>query len=135
VDTSHLVQSKNRNRLKTYGIYISFVILVIIVVSLAQTNWVNEAKAEDEEIGQFATLIQDLQTRVEDEGLLISLTLHTPISNGVRRVTVGEGYAEITTSVYDIGLDYLCLREIQGSAEVITCLNYDNIAGIDYINN
>jgi hypothetical protein len=97
-----------------------------------QASFTSIIANESNKIDSISQLLEELYERMVNEGMLVALTLHTPIFRDEQRILIG--YSE-PLGVRAIGRDHLCLREIQGGAEIITCIPFSNIAGIDYINN
>jgi hypothetical protein len=128
VDTLRRIQ---HNKMLRGMLFISIAILLVIV---AIASFYKPVEAQDE-VSDFYTFLRGLHQRMQNDGVLITLTLITPFETSQHSVTIGYGYDNITTSISEIGKDYLCLREIEGGAEIITCIPFTNIAAVDYINN
>jgi hypothetical protein len=79
-------------------------------------------------------LLEELNQRALDDGLLFTVVLSTPIEDD-DKLTIGYGYDDINISIYSIGADHFCTRRIAGGAERIQCIPYMNVSYIFYTNN
>lgn len=107
-----------------------FFAVITVTVSLNVPSTYAQSEFQD-----FTELFSAIHDRMQNEGLLLTIILNTPIAEDSETITVGYGYNDIQVSISEIGDDYFCTREISGGAELINCIPFSNIAGMTYINN
>jgi len=106
---------------------------LLFLIGITRPSYLTSAIADEPNVrDSMSQLLEALHERMANEGILVALTLHTPIFRDEQRILISYS---TPLGITGIGIDHICLREIQGSAETITCIPFSNIAGIDYINN
>ena len=115
------------------------IVLVVVVALLTIVVWLSPTvlayTLSQPDSRNLRQLLSTLDTRMQSEGLLLSVSLTIPLLDGTRDFTLGYGYDDINLFIHEIGDDFFCLREIKGAAETITCIPFSNVASIFFINN
>ncbi len=131
---SNLVMLMKVNR-TTLGI--AGVILLVFVIAFGWQSQTYPALKAQEREATFKSVLEELNQRIANEGLLITLMLNSPVEGEGNLITVGIGNTtdEISIRIDAIGEDYVCLREIRGVALLIRCIPFSSIQSVTYLAN
>ncbi len=109
----------------------------LLIVAILTTFFGSTIGHEGKKPIDMRLLLEQLDKRASDEGLIYTFILEHPISDesDEDRLSIGYGYKDIDNSMYSIGIDHFCTRQIAGGAERIQCIPYTSVALIFYTNN
>lgn len=114
---------------KNLIVIINSIIVVLAAITLTSPN----TKAQDTNL-RLQTLFEQLTMRLANEAnFAFSIQVNVPVK-AESLLVVGTMPDSPSRTIYEIGSDYVCLREPAGLAEAIWCLPYNNIASVTWIN-
>lgn len=106
---------------------------VITLTLAAMVLTAPHTTAQDSNL-RLQSLFQQLNTRLQNEAsFAFSIQVNVPVK-AESLIVVGVMPDAPSRTIYEIGADYVCLREPAGLAESIWCLPFSNIANIAWIN-
>lgn len=111
-------------------------ILFILILTLIPYTVLSTATSATS--GNLQTMFETLRMKIEDEEWLVTLSLYKAVNSlGTEILLGGFNYPEIETpiAIHSIEIDHICLQEMRGQAEFVTCIPYSNVAGLFYLNN
>lgn len=115
----------------TKNLVVFFGIMLVALAAISLTT--SQTNAQDNNL-RLQTMFQQLNTRLQNESnFAFSIQVNVPVK-AESLLVVGTMPEGISRTIYEIGTDYVCLREPAGMAESIWCLPFSNIASITWIN-
>ncbi len=114
---------------KNFALLFGMMMLVAVAIYMTAPN----TKAQDNDL-RLQTLFEQLNMRLANEAnFAFSIQVNVPVK-AESLIVVGTMPDSPSRTIYEIGADYVCLREPAGLADSIWCLPYSNISNIAWIN-
>jgi hypothetical protein len=114
---------------KNLVLLVGIAVLMLVAIYMTTPN----TKAQDNNL-RLQTLFEQLNVRLQNESnFAFSIQVNVPVK-AESLLVIGTMPDSPSRTLYEIGTDYVCLREPAGLAEAIWCVPYSNISNIAWIN-
>ena len=109
---------------------IIFIVMMVLMLLNYQSHLLSQTDASN-----FRALLEKYKDEMDlNEGFVIAIRLKTPIIPGEEVIIVPDknesAEDEFSRVISEIGDDYICFDSLGGSARLIECVPFSNIASI-----
>jgi len=118
-------------------LYILVTFTVFLLTPITGLRETSQAQDEASLTG-MASLIEKLDQRTKDEpGFTVGFRFVTPLLEDELSwsIPLSDREHDVERWIGEVEQDYLCFYETAGSAEIVRCTPFSNIAAITYLNN
>jgi len=127
------------SQIKQFSLLLVCVCLAVLFTSGLQTNLI-KAQNTNETSNTIEKSMESLVNRLiekmnNEPGKILYFSFVKPLVGDTTDLAIGDPKDKYETRIVEVGKDYLCFREIAGSADGRRCTPFSNIVSVFYLNN